>query len=167
MTTTGKDDDNNLYGDVQEVEYFIVSGTGTGGTGAARATTTGGDLVRNVTRDLLDTPPQSVEQRILPGVQSMQVYFFDGTTWQTSWNFNTADSGTSSATTSSTSSATSSAAPSSSSTSGSETLPLAIRVDIQQVAATAQASPPPEIEVTVPWTVQPFASATPSASASP
>ena len=156
-TTTGKDTPDALYGDVAQVEYYVVRSS-TGG-----ATEGGGELVRAVTRDLLDTDPQPEEQQIMTGVQSFQVAFYDGANWQTSWEFNTAD-------TSSTNSATSSASTSGSSsgsTAATETLPLAIRVDVQQAPPSDGAGLPPPIEVMVPWTTQPFTSPTPAPSASP
>jgi prepilin-type N-terminal cleavage/methylation domain-containing protein len=151
-TTTAKDTADALYGDVQEVEYYIVrsSGTAVGG---------GGDLVRAITRDLLDTDqPVAEEQHVLSGVQSFQVSFYDGANWQSSWEFNTADNSTSGSTASTTST---------NSSGNVETLPAAIRVDIQQAAPTAGASAPAPIEILVPWTMQPFTSPTPSPSASP
>jgi len=157
-TTTAKDTSDDLYGDVQQVEYYVVrdktAAPAAGGAG-------GGDLVRAVTRDLLDDNPQVQEQQILTGVQSLQVSFYDGANWQTSWEFNTADSGTGSSTSSSSSS-------SSSAGSGvTETLPEAIRVDIQQVPQTAGSPSPAPLEILVPWSTQPFTSPTPTPSASP
>jgi prepilin-type N-terminal cleavage/methylation domain-containing protein len=152
-TTTAKDTTNDLYGDVQQVEYYIVRDTGTSAGG-------GGDLVRAITRDLLDTTqPVAETQQILTGVQSLQVSFYDGANWQSSWAFNTADNATtgSSSSTSSTNSATSGTTP--------ETLPAAIRVDIQQVPSTAGSTPPAPLEIMVPWTTQPFTSPTPAPSA--
>ena len=158
-TTTGKDTADDLYGDVQQVEYYVVKDK-------TSLSATTGNLVRAVTRDLLDTPtPQPEEQQILSGVQSFQVSFYDGANWQTSWAFNSADA-------------------TSGSSSTPETLPQAIRVDIQQdtSAANASGSPtparaslasaspaatPPGIEILVPWTTVPFTSPTPAPSASP
>jgi prepilin-type N-terminal cleavage/methylation domain-containing protein len=156
-TTTAKDTPDDLYGDVQQVEYYVVRDTGTAAGG-------GGDLVRAVTRDLLgmeeSDQPAAEEQQILTGVQSLQVSFYDGANWQSSWEFNTADNGTTGST-----SATSST--NSGSGSNPETLPAAIRVDVQQIPPTAGASPPPPIEVMVPWKTQPFTSPTPAPSATP
>jgi len=155
-TTTAKDTPDALYGDVEQVEYYIAKDS----TGAAMGE--GGDLVRAVTRDLLDTDePQVQVQQILSGVQSLEVSFYDGANWQTSWAFNTADN----ASTSGSSSATTSG--SNGSSTNAETLPLAIRVDIQQEPPTAGASLPPPLEIMVPWTTQPFTSPTPAPSASP
>jgi len=153
-TTTGKDEDNALYGDVQEVEYYVVKSSGTSITSG---TTGAGSLVRAVTRDLLQNDqPLTQEQEILPDVTSLQVSFFDGSDWQTSWNYNTADSGADSGATS---------------TSGSsgqvETLPEAIKVDVELAPATATEAPPPPIEIMVLWTTQPFTSPTPAPSATP
>jgi type II secretion system protein J len=151
-TTTAKDTSNDLYGDVQQVEYYLVRETGTAASG-------GEDLVRAVTRDLLDSNPPAAEvQRILTGVQSLQVSFYDGANWQTSWAFNTADNATTGST-SSTSSTGGGTTP--------ETLPEAIRVDIQQVPPAAGGAAPAPLEITVPWTTQPFTSPTPAPSATP
>jgi general secretion pathway protein J len=152
-TTTGKDTPDALYGDVEQVEYYVVK-SATGGS-----MDSGGDLVRAVTRDLLDSNPQVVEQDILSGVQSFQVAFYDGSNWQSSWAFT---SSTNSSLTSSTSSATTSG-----SSGETETLPLAIRVDVQQVPPANGAALPPPIEVMVPWETQPFTSPTPAPTASP
>lgn len=156
-TTTARDTPTDLYGEVQQVEYYIVKATGAAATPGG-----GGNLVRAVTRDLLDpNPPAPREEQILTGVQSLAVSFYDGANWQPSWEFNTADNSTagSSAATSSTNSA--------ANTGATETLPAAIRVDIQQVPPTAGASAPAPLEILVPWTTQPFTSPTPAPSASP
>ena len=155
-TTTGRDDDDNLYGDVQQVEYYVVKSNSSGQPG--------GTLVRSVTRDLLNTvntgeTQPTDQQDILQSVQSMQVAFYDGTNWQTSWSFNSADSSTSGT------------GGSTASTSGSETLPAAVRVDIQQMApmnahAASPGPVPPPLEILVPWTTQPFTSPTPAPAAS-
>jgi prepilin-type N-terminal cleavage/methylation domain-containing protein len=161
-TTTGKDTDDALYGDVQQVEYYVIrSSTGSAVTG-------GGTLVRAVTRDLLDTDPQPLTQDVLYGVQSFHVTFYDGTNWDSSWEFNTADNASSSSGSSSAStSGTSTGASTSGSNGNTETLPLAIRVDVQQVPQTVGGTLPAPIEVLVPWTTQPFTSPTPAPSASP
>jgi hypothetical protein len=153
-TTTGKDSDDALYGDVQQVEYYVLKGSGTN--------MNSGNLVRAVTRDLLETTqPQAQQEQVLSNVSSMQVAFYDGTNWQTSWAYNTADSGASSS-----SSSTSGSSSASTSGSSGETLPAAVRVDIQQAPADLKSPTPPPIEVLVPWTTQPFTSPTPSSSPS-
>jgi len=71
--------DGQVGGDVQEIEYYIINTP----NGADRNS---GTLVRTVNRNLLattqDLPPQ---QEILDGVTSMEVDFYDGSTWQTTW----------------------------------------------------------------------------------
>ena len=165
-TTTAKDTSDDLYGDVQQVEYYIVTDTNGAGPGG------GGELVRSVTRDLLDTgtvepATQGQEQEVMAGVQSLQVSFYDGANWQTSWAYNTADNASTSSTGSATSSSSASSTSSSSNSGSTETLPAAIRVDIQLAPPTAGAAAPPPLEIMVPWTTQPFTSPTPAPSATP
>jgi type II secretory pathway pseudopilin PulG len=151
-TTTGKDTDDEMYGDVQQVEYYIQRDKN------AAAMSKGGVLTRVVTRDLLDTDPNVThEEHILSGVQSFQVYFYDGTQWQTTWQM----SGTS---TSGASTSGMTGSTTSSGTSG-QMLPAAIRVDIQRVAdetplGKSSMLPPPPLEILVPWVTMPFISGT-------
>ena len=64
---------NLMYGDVQQVEYYIVRRYANGGGAAPQNS---GDLVRVVTRDLLDGGQTAVQQQqILTGVQSCQGWF--------------------------------------------------------------------------------------------
>jgi type II secretion system protein J len=80
-TTTGRDDRADVSNEVQQVEYYIV-------TDPAATDRKAGMLVRTVDRDLLATmrekPP---EETLLSGVESMDVSFFDGSNWQTSWSY--------------------------------------------------------------------------------
>lgn len=156
-TTTGKDTPDDLYGDVQQVEYYIAKD----GTSTSIGSGQGGKLVRVLTRDLLDSTNQQneTEELVLAGVQSFTVAFWDGTTWQDSWQFtstaaeNAANSSSSSSSTASSSSSSTSSASASSGTANT-TLPEAIRIDIQQ-KPTGSENPPP-LEITVPWSAQPF-----------
>ena len=172
-TTTGRNDANTgLYGDVQEVEYYIAHDPNAADQNGS------GLLVRSVTRDLLDTsglstssPSSSTnntanatsaptETTVLSGVQSFQVSFYDGANWQTSWQFSslsTLISPAASASATSTSSSTSTQT-----TSGQTSLPDAVRLDIQQAPATPNGPLPPPLEILVPWTTQPFVAATPA-----
>jgi type II secretory pathway pseudopilin PulG len=148
--TTGHDTPDDLYGDVEQVEYYIAK------DGAVTDPTLGGRLVRVSTRDLLEANPSDTDKvALLHNVTSFQVSFYDGTTWQDSWQSGAA--GLSAAATAGTST-----------TSTSVSVPEAIRIDIQQAAPSAKASMPPPLEITVPWTTQPFAAptATPSATSS-
>jgi prepilin-type N-terminal cleavage/methylation domain-containing protein len=145
-TTTGKDTADDLYGDVQQVEYYIAK------DGPASGPVQSGKLVRVLTRDLLDNTNQQTETQelVLAGVQSFTVAFWDGTTWQTSWDFSN---------TAATPGASASPTPATGGTStgtSSTTLPEAIKIDIQQVAPSAKEAAPPPLEITVPWTAQPF-----------
>ena len=155
-TTTGKDTSDDLYGDVQQVEYYIAKDDS-----AQSGATPSGKLVRVLTRDLLDetATETSNEEQLLAGVQSFTVSFYDGTTWQTAWSVsgNTTGSGTGS-----TSSSTSTGSTASNSTGTGPNLPEAIRIDIQQIAPSAKENAPPPLEIMVPWTSVPFATPTPT-----
>ena len=145
MTTGGKDTTDETYGDVEQVEYYVEKD----GTDAGATT---GTLVRLVTRDLLDTTPSVThEERILSGVSSFQVSFYDGTEWEQSWVLGGSNSGTTSG------GSTASAASTSGTT---EALPDAIKVDVQQAPATDAGQPPAPLEIIQPWTAIPFLSGT-------
>ena len=161
-TTTGRDSSTDLYGDVQLVEYYIVPDSGA-------SSAAGGVLVRAVTRDLLDAGNASGaaqagyarQERLLTGVQSLQVAFYDGVNWQPSWQF----AGLSA--TANNTNATPSPSPGTGPAStvvGQTSLPDAVRVDIQQAPAAPGNPTPPPLEILVPWTTQPFAAATPATS---
>jgi type II secretory pathway component PulJ len=154
-TTTGKDTPDEMDGDVQQVEYYISDGTGKNSTGAGAAAA--GTLVRDITRDLLDSTPTLVhEQTILPNVQSLEVTFYDGQTWQPSWALSGSSGSTSNSLTSS-----------SATTSGTGPIvPEAIRVHLQQSAASQDSPVPPPLDILVPWTADPFKSGTISTSGS-
>ncbi len=113
--------DGQVGGDIQEIEYYIIAS-------ANSPDHTSGTLVRTVTRNLLpttqDNPPQ---QPLLDGVKSLEVNFYDGTTWQTSWTL--ADPN--------------------------DTLPQAIRFHIERAPDGAGVAAMP-IDIVVPWTTQQF-----------
>ncbi len=169
-TTTGRDDPDNLYGDVQQVEYYITADPAAANDvpGAAGS----GILVRAITRDLLDAlntgsatqANVAREEQILTGVQSFQVSFYDGANWQTTWQFAGLNSSATGTAATATPTPSSSASTSAGTTTGQTGLPSAVRIDIQQAPATPRDSPPPLLEVLVPWTTQPFAAATPTTS---
>lgn len=81
VTTTANADGSMLAGDLQEVEYFVAADPDAEDKKA-------GMLVRTVDSDFLapvrETPPQ---EPLLHGVESMQVEFFDGESWQESWTY--------------------------------------------------------------------------------
>lgn len=127
-TTTAQDLVENALDvpatDLQRVEYYVATDPNGTDPGAGR-------LVRTVEHDLLQTLEQSApEEPLLPGVESMEVAFFDGTSWQESWDYTE-----------------------------SKTVPEAVRVRIQPSADASNAkgskTKAAPIEVLVPWTTQP------------
>jgi len=79
-TTTGKNRSGETYGDVQQVEYYLVEDT------SDQSGNKSGTLMRVLTRDLLATVQQvSREEPLLSHVESFEVTFYDGQDWQTSW----------------------------------------------------------------------------------
>jgi hypothetical protein len=124
MTTTQRDgggDDSVPANELQQVEYYIV-------TDPDSTDVRSGMLVRATDTNVLavtrENPP---EERLLTGIESMDVEFYDGNSWQTSWKYSTEET----------------------------TLPRAIRVRIQPGAATIGGTKPVPIEVLVPWGTQP------------
>jgi prepilin-type N-terminal cleavage/methylation domain-containing protein len=114
--------DQDTGSDLQQVEYYIVSDPDAD-AGAAKS----GLLVRAITRDLLaTTQPAPVEESLLPGVDSMDITFYNGQSWINTWKFSTTD----------------------------VTLPTAVRVVIQPSASPTGGAAKP-IEICVPWTTQP------------
>lgn len=104
--------------DVQRVEYYVA-------TDPDATDRKAGLLVRTVTSDLLATFEENpAEEPLLPGIESMEVAFYDGSAWQESWNYEE-----------------------------SKTVPAGVRVRLQPAATDTQTTPPP-IEVLVPWTTQ-------------
>lgn len=146
MTTNGRSASGQAASDMQRVEYYVTRDPNATGDGAANA----GRLVRAVTRDLLAaTPTVSREETVLAGVQSLQVQFYDGTSWLDAWEFDS-DTAAASASTGGTTI-----------TTGNTTLPEAIRVDVRRTPKVGGVTVPP-VEVLVPWTTQPFVGATPA-----
>ena len=125
-TTTTPDAGEVPNPDVQQVEYYIV-------TDPDAADQKAGMLVRAHTRNLLATTEAAVEEPLLAGMESMEVSFYDGSSWQESWSFTASTTGT---------------------TSGNTTLPEAVRVRIRPARKTAGDFVPAPIEVLVPWTVE-------------
>jgi type II secretory pathway pseudopilin PulG len=85
-TTTGRDSADELFGDVQEVEYYIANDP-------KGATLDTGMLVRSVDRNLLATlRAPTREEMILSNVAAMEVEFYDGQNWVDSWEVTDGDS---------------------------------------------------------------------------
>jgi type II secretion system protein J len=131
-TTTGRDDPDNQYGDTQEVEYYIDTDPNTGSS-------TSGQLVRMVYRVVLaETRTISSEDRLLPGVTSMTLSFYDGTEWNDTWQV----------------------------TDDAPDLPVAVRVTLNLEAPDKNSAVPPPLEVLVPWEIQRSISTTTTTAAS-
>lgn len=84
-TATGWNQTNALFGDLQEVEYFVVNDPFADDRNA-------GLLVRTVDRNLLAiarTP--TAEEAILSGVRAFEVSFLEGQNWMDSWEFTDLD----------------------------------------------------------------------------
>lgn len=131
-TTTGRNKSEETYGDVQQIEYYlsdtVVTGTSTPTDDASTGTETG-TLIRAVTRDLLSTDQTDIatEEPLLPRVQKMEVAFYDGQDWQESWAYTGTDS----------------------------SQPQAVRIRIQQTAASDRLTTPPLLEIIAPITTEP------------
>ncbi len=147
----GRSSSGDVASDVQQIEYYLTPATGPGSGNAQ----TGDVLTRAVTRNLLDATTQTTpkEEPILTGVQALQVQFYDGSTWQDSWQYTNPNSTATGAPTSSTSAGSTVSV-------GNNTLPTAVRVDVVLAPAFTNGQPPPPIEILVPWTTQPFTAAT-------
>ncbi len=122
-TTTARDIDNGddmANADIHEVEYYVTNDP-------ASQDPRAGQLVRTVDGDLLapvrTSPP---EQPLLAGIESLEAMFFDGTTWQDSWDVSQDPTN----------------------------LPQAVRVRLQPVGTVVNGKKPPVIEVLVPWITQ-------------
>ena len=158
-TTTGRDTGTDLFGDVQQVEYYLAADPAAPSANGHPAAT----LVRAVTRDLLSTATGTTtttttpahEEQILRGVQSWTVEFYDGSNWQQTWSYDS----TAAALTNGGSENGGTVI-----TTGNTTLPDAVRVTVQPAPGSLNGHLPPTVEVLVPWTTQPFAGATPSTS---
>ncbi len=146
-TTNGRSAGGAVASDVQQVEYYVVRDPNATGESASNR----GMLVRAVTRDLLaSTTAVSKEETVLNGMQSLGVEFYDGTSWVSSWEFDS-DTAAASASTDGTTI-----------TTGNATLPDAIRVSAHLLPAKPGGPTPPPVEVLVPWTTQSFVGATPA-----
>lgn len=117
-TTTGAIDETSPWSELQKVAYYLTPATNA---------STGNDLIRSVTRNLLPSfQDQPVVTPLLTGVQSIFFQYHDGSQWMDSWD--------------STSTTTA-------------RLPAAVRVQIVRSVADRQATVRPPIEIVVPVTV--------------
>jgi type II secretory pathway component PulJ len=84
-TTTSRDTDDDLRGDVQEVSYYIDDDPDA-------TTRDAGILKRSIDRNLLaQTRELTKSQDLLSGVTSIETWFFDGSQWTQNWTYNAGD----------------------------------------------------------------------------
>lgn len=86
-TTTGRITDNEPWGDVQQVEYFLDP--------AENSSQRGMDLIRQVRRNLLSTVSDDEYdleiQRLVRGVKSLTIEYWDGEFWVNTWDSTTVE----------------------------------------------------------------------------
>jgi prepilin-type N-terminal cleavage/methylation domain-containing protein len=126
FTSTGTISDTLPWADIQQVSYVLMQSGGQ---------TAGKTLMRCVTRNLLpvSNPDPPEQERLLEGVQSMAFLFFDGLEWLDVWDSTQVTTNTVMT----------------------NSLPLAIKVQIQLVPEPGQRVAPLPIELVVPIDVQP------------
>ena len=80
FTTTGIVKDDVPWGDLQKIDYWLQDPTNKN-SGAV-----GKDLIRGITANLLPSTPVAPEaHRVIGGVESFRLSFFDGTNWNDVW----------------------------------------------------------------------------------
>jgi type II secretory pathway pseudopilin PulG len=84
FTSTGAINDNEPWGDIQEVYYQLKD--------SADRNQAGKDLVRYVNRNLLATSmPTPDEQWLMGNIDSVQFECYDGTQWRNTWDTSMGD----------------------------------------------------------------------------
>jgi type II secretion system protein J len=83
--SSGLVDERTPWGDIQKVSYLLVAPTNQNNG------TAGMDLMRSVTRNLLPATAddQSEQQFLMAGVQAINFSYYDGSTWQDTWDTST------------------------------------------------------------------------------
>jgi prepilin-type N-terminal cleavage/methylation domain-containing protein len=120
-TTTGVVKDSAPWGDIQEVIYQLKDPT------ERNANTSGRDLVRSITRNLLATSaPDYQDQVLLSNVKSVDFFCFDGSQWRDNWDTGLSDTN----------------------------LPSAVRVRIQMAGPAGYNASTEPLEMVVPLMVQ-------------
>jgi type II secretion system protein J len=83
-STSGMDNDYQYWGEVQKIAYYLANPES-----ANQAQ--GLDLVRAITRNMLPVTTEDIEETpLLSGIEALEFAFYDGTTWQNSWDSTTA-----------------------------------------------------------------------------
>jgi type II secretion system protein J len=117
FTTTGPVGDDAPWGDIQMVTYQLRAAAGSGSAGK--------DLIRSVTRNLLPSATQEVDDQWLMGnITSLEFDGYDGSAWQSSWD----------------------------TSQGNTNLPVAVRVRIQLASNAGPGAQP--LEIIVPLNTQ-------------
>jgi hypothetical protein len=118
-TSTGIVDGTSPWANMQKVCYTLKQSTTRNGAGK--------DLVRLVSRNLLPTTQEEVEEQwLMSDVAQIQFSFYDGTQWRTSWD----------------------------STSETTVLPMAIKVQIDLAPKNADPRSQTPVQLVVPVMVQ-------------
>src|SRR5262245_6192240 len=85
FTSSGVINDNNPWGEVQHISYELRDPL-------SRTTTSGRELIRTVTRNILATGMQDQQDQFLLGnVSSLQFSCYDGYDWRDSWDTSLGD----------------------------------------------------------------------------
>ena len=125
-TDTGALDEVLPWGDIQQVVYYLRDPL-------SRTTPSGKDLVRAVSRNLLATiQEQPVEQFLMSDVARLGFAYYDGTSWRDAWDTTTPDL----------------------TTGKTNTLPKAIRVQIELATKLGELPTQSPIQLVVPVIVQ-------------
>lgn len=90
FASTGVVTDKEPWGDIQKLEYYLADPEEE--ESEDKSAEPAKDLVRAVTRNLLaSTTEDPAETRLLKGVRSMTITYYDGTIWQDTWDSTTLD----------------------------------------------------------------------------
>jgi len=85
-TAVGIVDDNAPWGEIERVSYYLAQPTNN---------TPGLDLIRSVARNLLPVMQDETEdQFLMSGVEAITFQYYNGTSWQDTWDSTQADSAT-------------------------------------------------------------------------
>lgn len=91
FTTSGHISDSLPWGDIQKVRYFLGNSI-LSQYGMNTSTNLGQSLLREVTRNvaaLIQNTPETME--LMAGVDSLTFQFFNGVTWEATWDSTTSD----------------------------------------------------------------------------
>jgi type II secretion system protein J len=81
FSSSGIVNEDDFWGDIQKVEYYLQEPQD------QAEDKEGKNLVRGITRNLLASISEEPEEGVLlGGVQTLQITYFDGTTWQDIWD---------------------------------------------------------------------------------